>query len=166
MDSEKRLLLIAYDGSDVSKAAVRRTAELFPGAAVCVATVWEPGLVAMASLGTPADPVTGITSLPDPDMVSAVDRAEQDHATTVAEEGAELARSLGLDAQPRSVSDETEIAEALLDLAEREAAAALVVGSHGIAGLRSHLVGGVSRRLLQHAQIPVLVVREGPNHRH
>ncbi|HEU0024202.1 MAG TPA: universal stress protein [Thermoleophilaceae bacterium] len=163
MDAE-RLLLIAYDGSDLSKAAVRRAAELFPGAAVSVATVWEPGLVAMASLGMSADPVTGITALPDLETVSAVERAEEDHAVRVAEEGAELARSLGLNAQPDAVSDETQIAEALLDLAERKGAAALVVGTHGITGLRSHLVGSVSRRLLQHAQIPVLVVREGPSH--
>jgi nucleotide-binding universal stress UspA family protein len=163
--SETRLLLIAYDGSDVSKAAVRHAARLFPGAPVLVATVWEPGLAAMATLGMSADPGSGIASMPDPDTVTAVDRAEEDHAIAVADDGAQLARSLGLEAQPNAVSDETEVADAILELAEEKGAAALVVGSHGITGLRSHFVGGVSRKLLQRSQIPVLVVREEPKGR-
>ena len=44
MESEAALILIAYDGSEVSRAAVRHAAELFGGHRVVVATVWEPGL--------------------------------------------------------------------------------------------------------------------------
>jgi len=34
------------------------------------------------------------------------------------------------------------------------------VGSHGISGLRTRLLGSVSRKLLQHCDRPVLVVRD------
>ena len=36
-------VLIAYDGSEVSRAAVRHAAELFAGRPAVLATVWEPG---------------------------------------------------------------------------------------------------------------------------
>jgi hypothetical protein len=47
MARQEAPVLIAYDGSDVSRAAVRRAAELFGGRPAVVATVWEPGLAAM-----------------------------------------------------------------------------------------------------------------------
>ena len=71
MVSEAALILIAYDGSEVSRAAVRHAAELFGGHRVVVATVWEPGLAAVAmgvpdayGMGTvPVDP--GAAALPE-----------------------------------------------------------------------------------------------------
>ena len=45
-------VLIAYDGSDVSRAAVRHAAELFAGRPAVLATVWEPGMAAGRG-GTP-----------------------------------------------------------------------------------------------------------------
>ena len=58
--------LLAYDGSGLSQAAVRRTAEFFPDYRVVVATVWEPALRELpvvdptggGSLWSPADPET------------------------------------------------------------------------------------------------------------
>ena len=41
-------VLIAYDGSEVSRAAVRHAAELFAGRPAVLATVWEPGLATVA----------------------------------------------------------------------------------------------------------------------
>ena len=54
--------------------------------------------------------------------------------------------------------DEVDAADTLIDLA-REQGAALVVGSHGISGMRSHLLGRVSRKLIDHCDRPVLVIR-------
>lgn len=151
-------VLIGYDGSEVARAAVRRAAELFAGRPAVLATVWEPGLAAVP-VGLPD--TMGVGSLP-PDLatVQAVDRAEREHASTVAGDGAEFARSLGLVAEPQAVPDEADVAETLLGIARERGAAVIVVGSHGISGLRPRLLGSVSRKVVEHCDRPVLVIRD------
>jgi nucleotide-binding universal stress UspA family protein len=156
MAREAAPVLVGYDGSELSKAAVRHVAELFPGRPIVLATVWEPGLAAMA-MGTPELGAERIP--PDPETIEAVDRLQHGRASRLAEEGAELARSLGLDAEPHPVPDEVDVADTLIDLARGRSAAVLVVGTHGISGLRSRLFGSVSRKLLEHSDRPVLVIR-------
>jgi nucleotide-binding universal stress UspA family protein len=159
MVREAAPVLIAYDGSEVSRAAVRHAADLFPGRPALVATVWEPGLATFA-VGLPDTMGMG-TLPPDPDTVEAVDRLQREHATTVAGDGAEFARSLGLAAEPLAVPDEVDVADTLIAMARDHDAAAVVVGSHGISGLRSRLLGRVSRKLIEHCDRPVLVIRDG-----
>lgn len=150
-------VLIAYDGSELSEAAVRHAAELFPTRPAVLATVWEPGLAAMP-IG-PADPLGPTMPVPDPGTVQEVDRLQHEHASRVAGEGAELARSLGLAAEPHAVPDEVDVADTLVDIARERGAAVVVMGSHGISGLRSRLLGSVSRKLIEHCDRPVLVIR-------
>ena len=98
-------VLIGYDGSEVARAAVRHAAELFAGRPAVLATVWEPGLAAVP-VGLPDS--IGVGSLPpDPATVEAVDRLQREHASTVAGDGAEFARSVGLAAEPQAVPDHT-----------------------------------------------------------
>jgi nucleotide-binding universal stress UspA family protein len=152
-------VLIAYDGSDVSRAAVRHAADLFAGRPAVLATVWEPGLAAVVPVGVPDN--FGMGTLPaDPETIEAVDRSEREHAQTVAGDGAEFARSLGLAAEPQAVPDEVDVAETLIGIARQRGAAVVVVGSHGISGLRTRLLGSVSRKLIEHCDRPVLVVRD------
>jgi nucleotide-binding universal stress UspA family protein len=151
-------VLIAYDGSEVSRAAVRHAAELFAGRPAVLATVWEPGLAA-ATMGLPD--TMGVSALPpDPATVAAVDRLQHEHASTVAGEGAEFARSVGLAAEPQAVPDEVDVADTLIGIAQERGAAVVVVGSHGISGLRSRLLGSVSRKLIELCDRPVLVIRD------
>jgi nucleotide-binding universal stress UspA family protein len=157
MAHEAPPVLIAYDGSDVSRAAVRHAAKLFPGRPAVVATVWEAGLA--AALVGPPDTFGMGTLPPDPATVEALDRAGREHATAVAADGAELGRSLGLAAEPQAVPDEVDVADTLIDIARERDAAVVVVGSHGISGLRSRLLGSVARRLIEHSDRPVLVIR-------
>lgn len=153
------MLLIAYDGSDVANSAVRSAAELFPGSTALVVTAWEPGLGAMAAL-SPGFDVSGTVQVPvDPELVLEVDKAQAHHAALVAGEGARLAGSLGLDAEPFAIPDEVRVPEAIVDLAVERGAAAVVVGSHGVSGLRSRLLGSTSRRVLAICELPVVVVR-------
>jgi nucleotide-binding universal stress UspA family protein len=155
----KPRLLIAYDGSDLANAAVRSAAELFPGSAALVVTVWESGLGAIAAVNPGVD-AAGIAPFPtDPELVSEVDESGEQHATVVAREGARLAGSLGLDAEPHAIPDEVHVADAIVDLAAGRDAAAVVIGSHGISGLRSHLLGNTSRHVLARCKRPVVVVR-------
>jgi nucleotide-binding universal stress UspA family protein len=152
-------LVIAYDGSDVARAAVRHAAELFPGRRAVLVTVWEPGM-ALVPMGAPD--ALGTTSIPaDLETAEVLERSQREHATRVAGEGAELARSLGLAAEAHAVVDELDVADTVLDVARERGAAAVVVGSHGISGLRTRLLGGVSRKLIQHSELPVLVTRGG-----
>ena len=158
MVSEAAPILIAYDGSEVSRSAVRHAAELFGGRGAVLATVWEPGLAAVA-VGVPD--AYGMGTVPvDPATIEDIDRIQREHASTVAADGAELARSLGLAAEPRAVPDEVDVVETLIAMAQETGAAVVVVGSHGITGLRSRLLGSVSRKLIEHCDRPVLVIRD------
>ena len=158
MAREAAPVLIAYDGSEVSRAAVRHAAELFAGRPAVLATVWEPGLAAV-TVGLPDS--IGMGALPpDPETVEAIDRVEREHAATVADDGAEFARSVGLAAEPHAVPDEFDVADTLIDIARERGAAVVVVGSHGISGLRSRVLGSVSRKLIEHCDRPVLVIRD------
>ena len=148
-------VLIAYDGSEVSRAAVRHAAELFAGRPAVLVTVWEPALA--VPLGQPDTFGMG-TLPPDPATVEAVDRAQREHASTVAGDGAEFARSVGLAAEAQAVPDEVDVADTLIGIARERGAAVVVVGSHGI-GLRRRLLGSVSRKLIEHCDRPVLVIR-------
>ncbi len=157
--SKKPRLLIAYDGSDLAAAAVRSAAELFPGSAALVVTVWEPGLGAMVAVDPSLD-VAGIAPVQlNPELVSELDKAGEQHAAIVAQEGAELAGSLGLDAQPHAIPDQVHVADTIVDLATQRDAAAVVVGSHGITGIRSRLLGSTSRHILERCRRPVVVIR-------
>ena len=156
------IVLIAYDGSELAQAAVRRAAELFSGARALVVTVWEPGLAAMASVN-PGYDLAGLgPATLDPELASEVDQAQQDHATQVAEDGARLASSLGFRAEPHAIPDQLRVADAVVAAATEHGAAVVVIGSHGITGLRSHLLGSTSRQILARCPLPVLVVRGDP----
>jgi nucleotide-binding universal stress UspA family protein len=152
-------LLIAYDGSDLAKAAVRSAAELMPGSAALVVTVWEPGLGAMALMTSGPESVGSVPVPPDAELVSELDRAGKHQAAVVAGEGAQLARSLGLDAEPHAIPDEARVADAIVDFASERQAAAVVIGSHGVSGLRSRLLGSTSRQVLARCRRPIVLVR-------
>ena len=70
-----------------------------------------------------------------------------------------MARSLGLEAEPHPVPDEVDVADTLIDLARERDAAVVAVGSHGISGLRSRVLGSVARKLIEHSNRPVLIIR-------
>lgn len=55
MARQEAPVLVAYDASEVSRAALRQAAELFAGRPALVATVWEPGLGAVP-VGPPDAP--------------------------------------------------------------------------------------------------------------
>lgn len=151
-------VLIAYDGSGPARRAIADAAKLLGSRRTLVVTVWEPGL-AYATMALPS-PNELIAPMVDPEVAHDVDRALHRHAERVSRDGAELARSLGLDAEPLSAPDDGEVAHAILDLARTHHAAAIVVGSRGLGGLRARLEGSTSKGVLKHASCPVLVVHE------
>jgi nucleotide-binding universal stress UspA family protein len=157
-EPDPRPVLVAYDGSTASREVVREAVHLLGHRFMLIVTVWEPGLAAMTAAPTPD--AFGMRPLPpDAETVMEVDAAMRNHAESVAAEGAELARSLGAAAEPLPVADELDVADTVVQLAEKHDAQAVVVGSRGLSGIRSRFLGSTSRRVLDHCARPVLVIR-------
>jgi nucleotide-binding universal stress UspA family protein len=65
-----------------------------------------------------------------------------------------------LDAQPLALADDRDIARTIVEVAREHNAAAIVVGSRGLSGLRARFEGSTSRDVTKHAPCPVLVVHD------
>jgi nucleotide-binding universal stress UspA family protein len=160
---EQPPILIAYDGSPPARAAVSEAGRLFAPAKAIVLTVWEPGLAEMMMV--PDATGMGSTMLPfDPAITREVEQASEEHAQSIAAEGATLAGEAGLDAQPLAVEDLTNPPDAIVETAERHGAQAIVIGSRGLGALKSKLLGSTSKTVLHRAACPVVVVRHPVAH--
>ena len=80
------------------------------------------------------------------------------HADEIPNKGAELARTSGLVAEGLAVEAKGGVADALLGLARERNASAIVVGSRGLGGVTSALLGSVSSKLIHDADRPIVVV--------
>jgi nucleotide-binding universal stress UspA family protein len=146
------MILLCYDGSDDARAAVESAAELFQGASVTVLTVWEPfvEVVARSNVGYGMVP-----SIPDSNEI---DDASSKAADKTAAEGVELAKKLGLEAEPLTFAQTSTTARSILVEADKLGASAIVMGSRGLTGVKSMLLGSVSHEVIQHADRAVVVV--------
>jgi nucleotide-binding universal stress UspA family protein len=149
--------LIAFDGSAAARQAVAAAAALLKSRVTIVLTVWE---AALAHAAVAAPPDVAMTPAVDPSAVLIADQALRGYAERVSNEGAELARSLGLDAEPLAMADGRDIARTIAEVARDRAASTIVVGSRGLSGLRARLEGSTSKGVVKHAQCPVLVVHD------
>lgn len=149
--------MIAFDGSAAARQAVAAAAALLKPRATVVLTVWEAAL-AHTALSSPAD-VT-MTPAVDPSDLLTFSEALRGHAERVANDGAELARSLGLDAEPLAMVDVRDVARTIVEVARERKAATIVVGSRGLGGLRARLEGSTSKGVVKYAACPVVVVHE------
>jgi nucleotide-binding universal stress UspA family protein len=143
------MILIAYDGSDDARAALERAGKLFAGESAVVLTGWHRFIDTMAIVGGRFNMVVDSED---------IDRDAERTAAETAQEGARIAREAGLDAVPRSVVVEFTLADTILAQAAAAGAGAVVLGSHGYGGLKSLMLGSTSHQLLQHADLPVVVV--------
>jgi nucleotide-binding universal stress UspA family protein len=146
-------LLICYDGSEDAKQAIRSAGGLLGGRHALLLTVWEP-TAAPGGLAWLGDG-TSIVNFAE------LDRAAAEHGDRVADEGVRIAREEGLGAEPVTIKAAAPIWRTILEIADREEAAAIVMGCRGLTGVRSLLVGSVSSAVIHHAVRPTLVV-----HRH
>ena len=154
-------ILIGYDGSDTARRAVREAAVLFGSRRALVVTVWEPGLAYPA----PSTDAGLIGAMPPAVDVAATEKMNdtlQARASGVAEDGVELAKSVGLHAEAIAVP-EGNVAHAIVELARERRVAAIVVGSRGLSGVRARLEGSTSNAVLKQSSRPVVVVHDGPD---
>ena len=143
-------LLLCYDGSDDAKHAIERAGELFHGRHALVVTVRQPPLLGSVSLlGATAGMVN----------VVGVERATVASGGRVANEGARIAQDAGLDAEPVGVETTRPVWETIVEFADRHDAATIVMGSRGLTGLRSMLLGSVSSAVVHHSNRPAMIIR-------
>jgi nucleotide-binding universal stress UspA family protein len=147
------MILACYDGSADAQAAIDHAARLMPGAEMTVLTVWEPFQAALSRTGGMGMGMG--TSYPDN---GEVDAATEQAAQARATEGTERATAAGLVAEPRIAVRDDGVAGAILAVADEVDADAIVVGTRGLTGLRSLLLGSVSHAVLHHANRSVIVV--------
>jgi nucleotide-binding universal stress UspA family protein len=145
------VILIGYDGSPDAQAAIERAGELFKGQAATVLSVWEPFIDVMARTGVGLAFTAGAN-------VEEIDTASEQAARERSEEGAEHAISAGLQAKPRTGARGVTIAESILDAAAEVDAEVIVLGTRGLTGLKSVVLGSVSHAVLMHSDRAVLVV--------
>jgi len=145
-----RPLLICYDGSEGARAALEAVAEARPDSKAIVACYWQP-------FGNPSKnlAVNILELVQDPASINA---REEELTQRVADEGAELARSLGLDAEGRAVKIDSPVDEAILAHAEEIDAAEIVLGCRSRSSIRSLILGDVANEVVQRATRPVFVV--------
>jgi nucleotide-binding universal stress UspA family protein len=145
----ERPILIAYDGSEDSKAAVTGAAELLKPGPALVVTLWHASerVVSTSAGATAYAPIFG-----------EIDELERGSARATAEQGAALAREVGFDASPL-VARSGNVWRTILDLAAERDARVIVVGSRGQGALAGVMLGGAPGRIVHHSDRPVLVVR-------
>jgi nucleotide-binding universal stress UspA family protein len=143
------MILIAYDGSDDAKAAVTSAGNLFPGEPAVVVNVWQRFIDVMARSGAGAGVILDYED---------IDESAEKGAQERADEGAKIATDGGLNATGKALVADTTTASVLISEANASGAKAIVVGTRGFGGVKSLLLGSTSHALLQHADIPVVVI--------
>jgi nucleotide-binding universal stress UspA family protein len=137
-------ILICYDGSAGAKHAIQAAAGLLDGHPAVVLAVGPPLTAeeSYAALGT---------------LVPSFQELNEEQALERAKEGAKLAASAGFAAEARA-----EVAaptwEGVIDVADEIDAAAIVIGSRGLTGVKEALSGSVSHAVAEHAGRPVLII--------
>lgn len=142
-------ILIAYDGSDCSKAAVEEAGrQLRDDRRAIVLTVWEP---------LDAVPFWGV---PMATMPSEMTEQVVAQATGVAEQGAALSGEAGFEAETR-VELGAPVWARIVETADEVGASVIVLGSHGRSSVGYAVMGSVATAVAHHAKVPVLITREG-----
>jgi nucleotide-binding universal stress UspA family protein len=145
-------LLIGYDGSEHAKNAIRSAARLLTVRDALVVTVWQPTSDVGAFAWYGAGP--NIVNFAE------LDRAGAEAGGRVAEEGAQIAREAGLRAESIAIEATPPVWKTIVETADLHDAAAIVMGSRGLTGLRSMLLGSVSSAVVHHSERPTLVIHQ------
>jgi nucleotide-binding universal stress UspA family protein len=145
-------LILCYDGSEDARNAIQRAGGLFAGRRALVVTVWQPGTIPN-SLGFTGE-TAGMLDLVE------LNRAAADQGGRLADEGVCIAQEAGLLAAPVAIEAAGPVWKTIVEIADRDDAATIVMGSRGLTGLRAMLMGSVSSAVVHHADRPTLIVRQ------
>lgn len=142
------MILLCYDGSRHSREAIAGAAPLLASRQAVVLHVHRPATEV-------AIPIGGV---PVGRPAAEVEAAVREHAQDIARRGCEIAREAGFDAEARTVEARGRTADAIVDVAGELDAEVIVVGTRGLGGVRSALLGSVSAALVHADDAPVLVM--------
>ena len=143
--SAKRAVIYCYDGSEPSRHALEMGSAILGEAHAEVVCVWR------SIWNTTAGLAYGV--LPQ-DAVDAAETAAHQAAAALAEQGAAL---VDISTAVALRSDDS-IWERILEYADSCDAGVIVVGSRGLSGIKSAVLGSVSHGLVNNSRRPVLVV--------
>jgi nucleotide-binding universal stress UspA family protein len=143
-------IVIAYDGSVNARHAVERAGELFAGRPALVLHAWQP--IELAAIRR------GVIGMSATAAESEADAGAQALAEQVAAEGAELARGWGLRAEARTAEAVDPVWDTIIRAADEAGASLIVLGSRGLRGLRSLMLGSVSHQVVHNAHQAVLII--------
>jgi nucleotide-binding universal stress UspA family protein len=143
-------LLLCYDGSEGARQAIEGAGSLLSGRHALVLTVWQPtaGLGSFAWSGATATMVNFVE----------LDRAAAEDGSRIAHEGVRIAQQAGLEPEAIAVKATGPVWKTILEVADGHRVSTIVMGSRGLTGVRSMLLGSVSSAVVHHAERPTLVV--------
>lgn len=143
-------ILVATDGSDLSKTAVSSAIEL--AAAI--------GAELVALYVVPRYPVSyfegGITI--SVDDIARTEKQWSDKGQAVVDAVQEQARAQGVTAKA-VVAQSDMVAESIMSAATKHGCDLVVMASHGRKGIKRVLLGSETQHVLTHSTVPVLVLR-------
>src|SRR4051794_4983173 len=154
--AKEPLILLCYDGSDGAREAIRHAGALLRGQRALVLTVWQP-LAGLDSLTWAVESAGTADSF-------GLDRAAAEAAGRTAREGERLAGEAGFESESIAVEAAGPIWRTITETADAHDAGVIVLGSRGLTGLRSLLIGSVSNAVMHHTQRPTLLVHRDCNH--
>jgi len=140
-------ILVAYDGSEISERALEtgaRLAAMSPEAKLKVVHVfyWPSLVIGDAFVAAPP----------------AMAKEEYEYTQALEQKAQAHARELGVE-QVEVMTLQGSPAKTILRFAEESASDVIVIGSRGLSGIGELVLGSVSHNVVQHAHIPVLVVK-------
>lgn len=139
-------ILICFDDTPDGVRAIEAAAALF---APCKAVVLD-----VLPWMSPAESVVATSAIVPGTAFESVNQAE---AQRGASRGAEIARSAGLEAEPRGELSGASWEE-IVEVADELDVAVIVIGSRGLTGPKKIFDDGVARQVAEHAGRPVLIV--------
>lgn len=151
-ESTAKSALIAYDGSDDAQQAIEWAGQVLARRPVTVLAVWQDPHAALSHAWAGMAYVTDLS-----EIAAAAEQA----ATTCAAEGAALATAAGLDAEPLVRQAAGPVWPTILEASEQLDASVVVLGSRGLTGISTLMLGSVSDAVLHHTRRPTFIVRRG-----
>lgn len=139
-------ILAAYDGSKAANKALDKAIDLCkvtPEAKLEVLHVYDFPRFYVAE---------GFAPVP-----ASMNKDFYELAERTAEEAKKRVEAAGLEPKVEMVQGPP--AETILEHAQKNGADLIVIGSRGLGGIREFVLGSVSHNVVQHARIPVLVVK-------
>lgn len=139
-------IVAAFDGSKAANKALDKAielAKLTPGASLTVVHAFDFPRLYIAE---------GFAPIP-----ASMNQDFYNVAESTVKEAEERVKQAGLTAKVELLQGPP--AEALLDYVKKQEFDLIVIGSRGLGGIREFVLGSVSHNVVQHARIPVLVVK-------